>query len=397
MLTDFLSFVGGAEKYFFELASELASKGNKILLVGGEGNLEIKGVEKFVFKRRREFKVPLINSLMENDFYYLRVSKIVKELMEREEPDVLHGQQLASLGGILAASKHDVPCVVTIHDHWPICLNRSMRSKQGEICDNPSIPVCSRCLRSNLYPTLEKYLSLVYGLYSALELKIRREILFKAKKLIVPSRYLMEKLVLNGYPEEKIKVLPPWVTPIKEFSGRRNLVLFAGRISRDKGIHVLLKAFKQVVKNVPDAKLILAGKISGEAGKILNEGSGKILYRGWVSPDKLMNLLLTTKVTVVPSLIPETFSLIALEAMAKGNIVVASKIGALPEIVNDELNGLLFEPGNIKELSSKLIEVLTDENLSDYLSRNAVEKAKQYEKGKTIKETLNVYRKAATC
>lgn len=199
----------------------------------------------------------------------------------------------------------------------------------------------------------------------------------------------------------------------------RHQILYAGRLTPEKGAHVLLRAFEQVRVRYPDAQLILAGpfwitpasqlvgalpkdlkkwrrkgkryeiKIHRKAKKV-----GNVFLTDRVSHRALAKLYQTASILVHPALWNEPFGMILGEAMASGLPVVASRCGGVPEVVQDNRSGLLVEPGDVngliaaierlfenKELASRMgaagrarVEELFEwKNLADQMARIALE------------------------
>ena len=119
--------------------------------------------------------------------------------------------------------------------------------------------------------------------------------------------------------------------------------LYFGRVSAEKGINILI----ETAKEIPDAKFKIAGEgpeFKNYVLRIMNYGLKNIELLGYKNFDELQNLIQSAYLIIVPSLTPETFGFSALEAMALGKCVVASEVGALPELVD---HNFLFTAGNV--------------------------------------------------
>ena len=154
--------------------------------------------------------------------------------------------------------------------------------------------------------------------------------------------------------------------PVRENS-RLNL-LYAGRLSPDKGIDTAIEAMAKLVfeHGRRDVRLGVAG--SGLADyeddlRSLVEGAGLMEYAtflGWVPSEEMPGLFRKFDVLVVPSIWPEPFARVLLEGMLAGMVVVATSAGGTPEIVADGQNGLLFTPGDPDDLARKIMQLLAD-------------------------------------
>jgi glycosyltransferase involved in cell wall biosynthesis len=206
-------------------------------------------------------------------------------------------------------------------------------------------------------------------------------------------------------------------------SGR---IVFVGRISPEKGLHVLLEAFERVVMLRPDASLEIIGpEAVAPMEYIVNlsdepvvrdlssfyEGDGyldylqrrvrgplvgRVLFAGALPHSAVVERLRRADLCVVPSVWPEPFGIPAVEAMATGLPVVASRAGGLKEIVIDMQTGLLAEPENPSALAEAMLRLLDDRTLARAMGRAGRERAAQMFSWKSIAAILKT-RYAALC
>ncbi|MCE4604743.1 MAG: glycosyltransferase family 4 protein [Aeropyrum sp.] len=173
-------------------------------------------------------------------------------------------------------------------------------------------------------------------------------------------------------------------------------VVFVGRLVWRKGVHVLVRAFRSVVREFRDAKLVIVGKGEMEPllrvmakrydiednvrmlGVVPEAEKPRIYSRGWVAS--------------VPSIANESFGIVALEAMACGKPVVASRHGGLKDIVVDGVSGRLVKPGSSRELAQALIELLGDESLRRRMGAEARRLAEEiYDWKRLAPKILKIY------
>ena len=147
------------------------------------------------------------------------------------------------------------------------------------------------------------------------------------------------------------------------------IVGFVGRLTRQKGVDVLLRAFAEVEKRLPDARLVLAG--DGPDRPALEElarslGLRRVMFLGW--RQDVADIMADVSLLAVPSRW-EGFGLVALEAMALGKPVVAARVSALPEIVVPGETGLLVSSGSETELADALLSLLSDPSRAERMGR----------------------------
>ena len=129
--------------------------------------------------------------------------------------------------------------------------------------------------------------------------------------------------------------------------------------------------------------------------ELVKRAQANVMFMGHMNRDRLVRFYRNARFLVVPSIWFETFGLVVVEAMSQGLPVIASRIGALPEIVEDGVTGFLFDPGKIKELMSKMKLLWENEDLCREMGKAARRKAMQdYSEDVYYKRLMAVYKKA---
>jgi glycosyltransferase involved in cell wall biosynthesis len=170
------------------------------------------------------------------------------------------------------------------------------------------------------------------------------------------------------------------------------LVLFAGRITRQKGPEYFVDAAARVLQEFGNVKFAVAG--SGDRMRSMMErvaalGIGKqFLFTGFLPPSELDRLYARADVYVMPS-VSEPFGLTALEALQHGTPVIVSRMAGVSEVVR---NVLLVEPGNVEELASKILSVLLFPPLRDALSSGGRAEVRRLSWVEAAEKCLEVYR-----
>jgi glycosyltransferase involved in cell wall biosynthesis len=191
--------------------------------------------------------------------------------------------------------------------------------------------------------------------------------------VVADSHALRARLVAEGL--GPVETVWPGVsdTPRQSPLDQAPTVAFSGRLVPEKGVAVLLRAFAAVSRELPDARLLLAGE-GPQREEIrqlvaaLDLGAHARLL-GHLRPQDVERELGGAWVQAVPSLWEEPFGLVAAEAQMRGTAVVASRTGGLPEIVRDGETGLLVPPGDEQALTVALVRVLRDRAWAERLGR----------------------------
>lgn len=150
----------------------------------------------------------------------------------------------------------------------------------------------------------------------------------------------------------------------------KRYLLYVGRLNPVKGVHVLIEAFREIHRRMPDSRLIITGSsFFGGAARTAYERelvelarpvSEAIVFTGYLPHEKLKYLYSAVDMVAFPSAWPEPFGLVMLEAMASGTCLVASAVGGVPEVVERGINGVLVEPSDASALAQAICSVLNE-------------------------------------
>jgi glycosyltransferase involved in cell wall biosynthesis len=316
------------------------------------------------------------------------------EFLASSRPDLVHIHHLTCLSTsmIEVARRRHIPVVMTLHDYWMICLRgQRIRPEDLGICDTLDRERCLSCLNrlwphllplSGPRPLLEQLLRRPPSLR-----KIRdwesyvRRMLGTCQALTAPSRFHRDRFIEWGIHPSRI-----FVTPLGlETSGlagpprvRRPLrhIGFIGTVIPSKGVHVLCAAFNRLERE--DLVLHIYGdapSFHGDTGYVdrlrqLIRPGRDVRFHGSYEHREAGAVLASLDVLVVPSLWWESYCLVAREGAAAGVPVVASRLGALEEAIDEGL-AIGFRAGDADDLARVLGRVLGASNLPDATSRGA--------------------------
>lgn len=208
----------------------------------------------------------------------------------------------------------------------------------------------------------------------------------------VPSRF-MKKEIIGRYniSEKKVIVLPNFIDlkEYKKFSfkpknyNNQKIILMIARFSREKGHMTALFALKELLKKEKNLLLIMVGGYRRYAKLIENlvknlrlEKNVKLIYNA--KDIEIKKMISFCDIIVIPS-IYEPFGIVALEAMAYGKPIVASKVGGLKEILKDGKNSILFRPSGHRDLAKKILYLLDNEKIRKKISSMALKDVKKYD------------------
>ena len=231
---------------------------------------------------------------------------------------------------------------------------------------------------------------------------VNKRVAKKSRAIITPSEFVKNDVAdFTGVHPDKITVtyesadmVAATSEPIEELAGQ-TYIMYIGRPTPHKNLGRLIDAFVELKKTHPNLKLVLAGKrdtlYEAHEARVKREGIEGVVFTGFVSDEQLRWLYEHTAAYVFPSL-SEGFGLPGLEAMKHGAPVVSSNATCLPEIYGD--GALYFDPKKVSDITEKINEVLTNDELKKSLVERGHKQADLYSWHRMAEQTLEVYRKA---
>jgi glycosyltransferase involved in cell wall biosynthesis len=348
---------GGTEQYYFDLNRLLREHGHEVVPFSMQHKQNDDTPYERFFVSNIDFKN--VSTLKEkikavSRIVYSREAKRkIEALIKSHRPDIAHLHNFAHqlTPSILSALKSNaIPIFHTMHDYKLICPVYTM-CRNGEVCEQ-CLPrkfyhaVLNRCKDRSIGASLV----LALEMYMADLLKLRERI----DVFLAPSRFLQRKMIEGGIPAERVIYQPYFIyadhfVPHYEHEG---YFLFMGQIIPVKGLSTLLAA----LRHIPAARLIVAGRgsESDRMKALAARDKLKVSFVGFKSGEKLLQLIRGAMAVVVPSVWYENQPYAVTESFASGKPVVGSRIGGIEELIEDGVDGLLFDPKNPLDLADKL-------------------------------------------
>jgi GT2 family glycosyltransferase/glycosyltransferase involved in cell wall biosynthesis len=340
------------------------------------------------------------------------IARIAARLVDDWQPAVAHAHHLTCLStdivDMLGARR--VPIVYTLHDYWLLCHRGQRLDTSYQLCDGPGPHGCGACvhagadapLPAGVVPALravEARLPKAVGAAgrrlveaitpdappatsaTAVRTRHMRGVLARIDHFLAPSRALRDWFIGQGVPAERIGFSPYGLddAPLRSVSRQPASHLrigYIGTLMVSKGPDVLLEAFARLPPGRATVELFGSpADYHGETG-----------YRARLEP--LLSLpgvtvsgprphaqipaaLASMDVMVAPSIWPENLPFVIQEALLSGIPVIGSRIGGIPELINDGRNGLLFEPRDVDGLHRALVRLLDEPGLRQTLTAGA--------------------------
>jgi len=276
-----------------------------------------------------------------------RTARELAALIVRFRPDVIHAHNtfpLISPALYWAAARAGVPVVQTLHNFRLMCLN-ALFLREGRVCEDcighaPWRGVTRACYRGSRQASaaLAGMLALHRGLGTYRN---------KVARYIALNDFCRNKFIEGGLPAERVVVKPNFVDFDTPGLGLRSGLLFVGRLSMEKGVATLAEAMRRL----PDEVLRVVG--DGPEANLLDDVRG-VIRLGSQPGNMVRQEMAHALALVVPSIWYENFPRTIVEAFAAGLPVIASRIGALADIVTDRKTGLLFNPADPADFAEKM-------------------------------------------
>ncbi len=338
-----------------------------------------------IYERYNRGRPPMLVRLIYNGIDLLwnpQIYRVIKGILAREKPDVVHVHNWRGFSSSLfdAIKSLGLPLILTNPDYFLVCPKADLLRSSGRICTSQP-PVC------RLYKAVRK-------------LAVDN----KPDMVTAPSQFVLDKLREHGFFQDTKAVrLANVLSSVSELDNFHYTeksydvvnILYAGNLTMHKGVHILIDAFKQL--NYKNIKLHIVGEgVDVEKFRQLAGADSRIIFHGFVPPEGLRSLYEMAHITVVPSIWYEPFGLIIIESFKFGVPVVASNIGGIPEIIENGYSGLLFEPGNVSQLTEILGNLIENPTELKRLGQGAFDElAKRYNTGDYMRKLEGLYKEVA--
>lgn len=349
---------GGAEKYFIEISKNLEELGHQVAIFSMHHPKNNPSPWEKYFVSRLSFNEAKLRDRLITPgriLYSLEAKRKFKSLVKDFKPDIIHIHNIyhqISPSILDVAKKYQIPVVMHLHDYKLICPNYQL------FVDDQ---ICYRC-RGKKYLNCIKHRcfkkSLLKSLLATLEMYLHHKVLRIYKKnidyFIAPSQFMKDTVVSFSWDENKIEVIYNFSEKMIEHSSEKieDYGLFFGRLSREKGVDILLRALS-LSKKHNTLKIVGQGPEEDNLRQLVSDLKldQRVEFLGYRSGEELHNIIRKACLIYLPSVWNENMPLTLLESLELGKVVVASKTGGLPELIESGQNGFLFEKANFKELA----------------------------------------------
>jgi glycosyltransferase involved in cell wall biosynthesis len=371
---------GGAESVFFRTNDLLESAGHEVVPFAtvDPRNMPSPWASYFAPERDYEHGTPVSRARDAAASIYSRSARrSVRKLIKASAPDVAHLHNVyhqLSLSIIDELRPAGLRAVLTLHDYKPVCPAYRLLADDGlcQRCVHGSFlnAVVHRCVKGSragsAVAAVEAYVSRFRAQYGKLD------------ALISPSQFLADLIVRGGVNHRALHVLPNFVAadarPRALPSGEPRF-LYAGRLSPEKGLNVLLDA----ARRLRGARITIAGggPMEFELRRRVEDEALPVDFVGHLSPQALAAELRSAYAAVLPSVWYENCPMAVLEAAAAGVPTVGTALGGTPELIEHEETGLLVPPNDARALADGMESLIRDPSAVERAGRSAWEQVQR--------------------
>jgi len=385
MVTEFYPpLKGGLEFHVEGLANELAARGHSVHVatLGPErtdtarGDVLVHQIPsvasrlKFLYTDPdRPFHPPVSDPL---------VRRHLRQIVREFRPDVVHGHNWMSSSFPPGLA----PLVLTSHDYAWVCPKRTLMRPDGSTCSGPTLSGCTPCGASQ-YGAVKAFF--VDAATRRAHSVMRPDVLVAVSNAVATSlapHTARKPVVVPNFVPSDLSSMPDVAVdglPDEPFA------LFAGSTGAHKGIEVVLRAWEQCAPPLP---LVVAG-----LGTADRHWPKAVTFMS-LSHSQLISVLRHAAVAVVPSLWPEPCPTVVLEAMSLGVPVVASRVGGVPDLLSDGVEGRLVPPGDPALLMDAVVQIVTNTSLRQKMGAAGRARADAFQLNVVVEAIEAVYRDA---
>lgn len=399
MLSQFIyppSF-GGEERFVADLSRELAARGHDISIVTfwqkGFPEFEIQqGVRIYRMRGAMQgmsFLFSYSDRTYAPSFPDPGVLQALRRIIREEQPEIVHAHNwlVHSFTPLKAWSK--AKFVVSLHDYSLVCVQK--RLMQGEAsCTGPGALKCLKC-GTRFYGLAKGPLTTLANFYWGERERRSVDMFLPVSQATVEGnqleKYQAPYTIIPNFVPDHIDIREDKTDPLLSSLPEGDFLLFVGDVSHDKGAETLLQAYTAMNSSIP---LVLIGRV------FLNDLSERlpqnVFLMGPWPHDAVMAAWKRCAVGLVPSIVAETFGIVALEAMSMGKPVIAARSGGLVDVVLDGETGLLVPPDDAQALQEAIQMLLDDPDKRERMGMLAKQRVGEFRATSVISRFERVYR-----
>jgi glycosyltransferase involved in cell wall biosynthesis len=388
---EYYPITGGTGSYVYYLSNMLVEHGNNVSVVTKDSEYAAQAtIDKIRTFTVKASGIPMIDPLL----FFQASSRKLNEIKAQFKVDIAHAN-LPLIPNFVVPNDFGEVLVSTVHSTW-----------DGE----------AKAIKNEPFMGLNFNEKIVRSFTWVLK-QFEYRLLKRSDRIIAVSGYTKREILKNyDIPAWKIKVIFNGVDlekfkPAEDkarfkwalgFSEKDLLILYVGRLYSRKGLPTLISAIPPVVRKARNARFLISGKgLSGEEKKLKSyvekfKVTQNVVFLGYYPDEKLSSLYKAADIFVFPS-VYENMPFAMLEALASGLPVVTTRVGGIPEVIEDGKNGFLINPYDSRGLANRILYLIENPKMASemgILGRRTVERKCNWDN--IVKQVLEVYNEALT-
>lgn len=390
-INKFFFLNGGSEVVFFQERNFCNNNGISIMDFSMHDERNFPSIYSDYFIPNIDYKSKIgFFSNISKSIAFIHNKKAIKNLaslLDHEKPDIAHLHNIyhqLTPAIIPFLKEKGIKTILTLHDCKLVCPSYLMLNNNR---------ICDECCGNRFYKAVTNKCqgSFLNGLLLAMESywHMWRKSYEKVDMFISPSKFLSNLVEKYRIPSDKLHILKNGID-ISDFYAcdeDKGYILYFGRLSYEKGVETLLQAHSKIADKMP-LKIVGTGPLED----MLRMRYSNAEFLGYKSGQELKTLICNSSFVVIPSECHENCSIAILEAMAMSKPVIGSKLGGIPEQIDDFKTGLLFDAGNTVELTRKMIYLADNPDIRKIMGKAARQKVqKEYSLDNHCQQLMRVY------
>lgn len=359
---------GGTEVLIFNEKEGLIKRGHEVKVFSSDVSNDQANFGDYTFKGFNENSIIKWFNYVFNFNSYIKIKQVLREY----KPDIIHLHNIFyQVSPSVLLGVGNIPTVLTLSSYELICPTGALIKPDGYRCVSPGKHDlrCTGSIKGYLYETIKQF--------------IHKYLLKKIAIYIAPS-----ESIKGDFSNQKIISSPITVIhngiQLMEFSPMVNYkrLLYVGRLSKEKGVEVLLRAIKIIKERIPEIIVDIVG--DGPEKNILMKLSNdldldnNVRFVGSIPHNKIGDFYKLCTAIIVPSICADNFPTVCIEAMSIGRPIIGSRVGGIPELIDDRNTGYLIQSGNPEQVANKVTYLVKHPDLIRSMGKKAFIKSKLF-------------------
>ena len=376
---------GGAEVRLLNQKRELMRRGHVVRIFSSNFDYGKKNFSDYRFSGFNVNEKSIIKWF--NQIFNLRSYFKLKEILKEFKPDIIHIFNIYyQVSPSVLKCLKNIPTIMSICSYEMICPMGAVPASSVK-CNYKFGKQCLKCIGS-----FKGYY------YEKIKQKVYKILLNNIDIFVAPSKNIKKNFIKQDFINSKIITIYNGIKLFKYSEVKdTKKILYVGRLYKEKGVEYLLNAIPLIFKKIPKVRCDIVGdgpereRLERLVKKL--KLSKNVKFLGKIAYEKIEECYRRSTVVVIPSICPEAFCLVGLEAMSVGRAVVGTNIGAIPEWLEDGRTGFLVEPKNYKDIANKIIKLFENQKLLKMMGERAHIRVEKFSIEEYVKNLERLYEK----